>query len=193
MSGVAVMPEAVRRLQLRRAFKGYNPGIEDCIAVTREVEFAIADDEVRKYSVMVPVDTEDKCCHVHNPQGTEVVLLQIDNKLIANRAGGVADCAVFNTALFCFVEFKTNAEGNSDKAIDDTYRKAMEQLKATLQLFADKERAIGIDFPNCVETESHIIVNQLFPRSRAREQALRLEFAADTGTPLSFENEIAFV
>ena len=89
-------------------------------------------------------------------------------------------------------EFKTNAEGNSQKAVSDTYQKASEQLKTTLQMFADKERAIGIDFPNVIETECHIIVNRLFPRNRTSEQTLRLSFAADTGTPLSFDDEINF-
>ena len=182
MTSSVDLPEAVRQLQLRRAFKGHSPSIEKCMGITSEVKFAIADDDVLKHSVIVPFETEDKCCYIYNPKETEVVLLQIDNKLIANRPGGIADCAVFNTVLFCFVEFKTNAEGNTDEAIKATYRKAAEQLKTTLQLFVNKEKAIGIDFLNTVETECHIIVNQIFPRSRTAEQTLQLEFAGETAT-----------
>lgn len=192
MTSSVDLPEAVRQLQLRRAFKGHSPGIEKCMVITSEVKFAIADDDVLKHSVIVPFETEDKCCYIYNPKETEVVLLQIDNKLIANRPGGIADCAVFNTVLFCFVEFKTNAEGNTDEAIKATYRKAAEQLKTTLQLFVNKEKAIGIDFLNTVETECHIIVNQIFPCSRTAEQTLQLEFAGETATLLSFEDFIEF-
>ncbi len=192
MSLTENIPAAVKQLQLKRAFKGNVPDIMDCIETTTDAEFAIADDEECKYSVIVAAETEDKCCHIHNTEKSEVILLQIDNKLIANRPGGIADCAIFNTDLFRFIEFKTNAEGNSQKAISGTYQKASEQLKTTLQLFADKEQAIGVNFPNIIDTECHIIVSQLFPRNRTSEQTLRLSFAADTGTPLSFDNEINF-
>lgn len=192
MSLTENIPAAVKQLQLKRAFKGNVPDIMDCIETTTDAEFAIADDEECKHSAIIAADTEDRCCHIHNSKRSEIILLQIDNKLIANRPGGIADCAIFNTAQFRFIEFKTNAEGNSQKAVSDTYQKASEQLKTTLQMFADKERAIGIDFPNVIETECHIIVNRLFPRNRTSEQTLRLSFAADTGTPLSFDDEINF-
>lgn len=65
-------------------------------------------------------------------------------------------------------------------------------MKATLQLFVDKEKAVGVDLKNEIETECRIIVNRLFPRSRTGEQTLQLRFAAETGIPLSFENEIVF-
>lgn len=192
MSLTENIPAAVKQLQLKRAFKGNVPDIMDCIETTTDAEFAIVDDEECKYSVIVAAETEYKCCHIHNTEKSEVILLQIDNKLIANRPSGIADCAIFNTDLFRFIEFKTNAEGNSQKAISGTYQKALEQLKTTLQLFADREQAIGVNFPNIIDTECHIIVSQLFPRNRTSEQTLRLSFAADTGTPLSFDNEINF-
>lgn len=46
MTSSVDLPEAVRQLQLRRAFKGYSPGIEKCMGITSEAKFAIADDDV---------------------------------------------------------------------------------------------------------------------------------------------------
>lgn len=186
------IPTAIKRLQLIRAFRGHTPNITDCIEITTEKEFAIAENDIYHYSVIVSADTEDKCCHVHNFENTEIALLQIDNKLIANLTGGIADCAVFNTELFHLIEFKTNAEGHSNKAITETYQKAINQLKSTLKLFTDKEKAIGIDFAKIIESECHIIVNQSFPRIKTNEQTLQLRFAQETNTLLNFENEIYF-
>lgn len=186
------MPMAVSRLQLARAFRGFARNVRECIETTTDAEFAVADDETRRYSTIVPADTEDKCCHIHNPERSEIVLLAIDNRLICNHARGIADCAVFNTLLFRLIEFKTNAMGTSGKAVSDTYQKAADQLKETLQLFTEKERAIGIDLHDKTETECHIIINHTFPRSRTSEQTMRLAFAEETGTPLYFGNEITF-
>ena len=54
MTSSVDLPEAVRQLQLRRAFKGHSPGIEKCMGITSEAKFAIADDDVLKHSVIVP-------------------------------------------------------------------------------------------------------------------------------------------
>ena len=62
MTSSVDLPEAVRQLQLRRAFKGHSPGIEKCIVITSEAKLAIADDDVLKHSVIVPFETEEKCC-----------------------------------------------------------------------------------------------------------------------------------
>jgi len=189
------LPEAVKRLRLVYAFRGYATKIKDCLVVSREKELVVIDDEDAHCSRFSTLDTDrERGCLIHNPGEDEIVLLPIDNKLITNHAGGVADCAVFNSLLFCFIEFKSNAKGNTEVAIDDTYRKAINQLKETLHIFKERIEDAQNHFKIHTETDirCHVIVSALFPRSRAVEQTYQLAFAQDTGIALSFENEITF-
>lgn len=193
--GTNSFPEAVKRLRLVYAFKGYAVNIKDCLVVSREKELGVVDDEDSHCSCFSNLDTDrERGCLIHNPDEDEIVLLSIDNKFIKNHAGGVADCAVFNKLLFCFIEFKSNATGNTGVAINGTYQKAISQLKETLHIFKERIECAQKHFGIHTETDirCHIIVSVLFPRSRAVEQTYQLAFAQDTGIALSFENEITF-
>ena len=183
-----VIPQSVQNLRLCSAFKGYRQKVEDCIAVTTAPEFYIEDDFQSKCTVIVASPNDDKKCRVLNPSSSEAVVLSIDNKLITNRQ--IADGAVFNMKDFHFVEFKTNAEGNSDKAVSDTYNKAISQLKSTITIFETNLKTVEIDFRNKVNIGCHVIVAETFPRNNAVEVTKAIEFAEDTLIPLSFENEI---
>lgn len=190
------LPQAVKRLHLVYAFKGYATPVVECIDVRREKELVVVDDEEYHSTCFSNLNCDrDKGCLIHNPNEDEIVLLPIDNRLIANHPGGVADCAVFNNSLFCFLEFKSNAQGNTLAAINDTYQKAMAQLKETLHIFTERIEDAQKHFETYTETniECHIIVSKLFPRNRAVEQTYQLAFAQDTGIALSFENEITYL
>lgn len=182
------IPQSVRNLKLCYAFKGYKQKVEDCITVTTATEFFIEDSPESKCTVMVEHATEDKKCKVINLSSSEVVLLAIDNRLISNRE--IADGAVFNMDDFHFIEFKTNAEGNSDKAVSDTYDKAISQLKSTIDLFESNLSAVGIDFKNKININCHIVVAETFPRNNAAEITKAIDFAYNTLVPLIFDNEI---
>lgn len=174
------IPQSVRNLKLYYAFKGYKQKVEDCITVTTATEFFIEDSPESKCTVIVEHASEDKKCKVINLSSSEVVLLAIDNRLITNRE--IADAAVFNTGDFHFIEFKTNAEGNSDKAIS--------QLKSTMDLFEANLSAVGIDFKNKMNIGCHIVVAETFPRNNAVEITKAMDFASNTLVPLHFDNEI---
>lgn len=182
------IPQSVRNLKLCYAFKGYKQKVEDCITVTTATEFFIEDSSESKCTMIVEHASEDKKCKVINLSSSEAVLLAIDNRLISNRE--IADAAVFNTGDFHFIEFKTNAEGNSDKAVSDTYDKAISQLKSTMDLFEANLSAVGIDFKNKMNIGCHIVVAETFPRNNAVEITKAMDFASKTLVPLNFDNEI---
>ena len=76
-------------------------------------------------------------------------------------------------------------------AVAETYKKAMEQLKETLNLFESKINAIKVDFRKQVNVECNIIVSETFPRNKSAEMTNAILFAQQTnGVPLNFDNEI---
>lgn len=188
MSGVS---EPVKNLKLCQAFWGHNPVITDCTEETTNAEFYVEDSQEVGYTIKVQQPTQDKACKVLNPSQNTTTLLPIDNRFIKNNVNGIVDAAVFNTKDFHFVEFKTNAEGNSDYAVAETYKKAMNQLKVTLNLFESKINAIKIDFRKQVNVECNIIVSETFPRNKSAEMTNAMLFAQETnGILLRFDNEI---
>lgn len=182
------IPKSVQNLKLCYAFKGYKQKVEDCITVTTATEFFIEDNPESKCTVIVDNASDEKKCKVVNLSSSEVVLLAIDNKLISNRE--ITDGAVFNMNDFHFIEFKTNAEGNSDKAVSETYNKAISQLISTINLFEENLTAVGIDFKNKINIECHIVVAETFPHNNAVEITKAMDFADKTLVPLSFDNKI---
>lgn len=185
------VPEAVKNLKLKWAFKNVAKPVEDCYTVINDKEFFIEDDESSKRTVVVRIPNEEKYCKVINSYGTEAVVLSIDNALIMHHPGGIADGAVFNTVNFFFVEFKTNAQGNSDMAVNATYRKAMEQLKSTIGLFDTHLQNAKIEFTRTINVVCNIVIPSTFPKNMAAEMTYALKFAHETnGIPLTFENII---
>lgn len=186
------LPAAISQLKLRYAFRGYNPPVLECIDSTVDSQIMVVDDEELFYSHFTTDSQQEyRCILVNNTQGHEIYLLAIDNRLISNYKGGIADCALFDEQLFNFVEFKTNAEGNSPAQVELTYRNAISQLVNTYNLFTEKLSAVGVDFERIVDVQMYVVVSNLFPRENAIEQSLRLEYAADFS--LNFENTLSFV
>lgn len=194
MSMPDYIPDAVKRLKLASAFRGYNPGVLDCIEVSHDSIFMIVDDAE---GTCISKREEDsfRCCLCINPNNREIVLLPLDKKLIKQRAGGMADGAVFDDQKFVFLEFKDQAQGNSYGAIEDTYTKASSQLTAALHLFEEKmaSNSASINFTASVDVSCHIIVSDKFPRASALEQNMMLSFAmSNNGVALSFDKVVVF-
>lgn len=188
------IPTAIKRLRLSSAFKGYNPGILDCIENSFDERIMIIDDETYTH---ISNREEDlyRCCLCLNPNKNEIIVLPIDKRLVKQRDGGMADGAVFDENKFAFVEFKDQAQGNSPDAIEDTYTKATSQLTAALNLFTEKLKAmsIAINFTKAINVVCHIIVSEKFPRASALEQSMMLDFAeSNNGVGLSFDRGIQF-
>lgn len=186
------VPAAIKNLKLQQAFKGYTPGVSECAEVSTEPLQLIVDDQHGTHRIPL-TDNDEGCCVCKNPNGREVVLLPLDKGLIKNRLGGMCDGTLFDERLFYFVEFKDQAEGKTDAAIQYTYEKAQNQLTQGLKLFDEKLRAIDIKFRNQVDVTCVVILSEQFPRHRATEQDMMVTFAQQHhGVPLSFDRTIHF-
>lgn len=133
---MAVNQQAIDRIKLDEAFASetYLP-FNECWTVSMDSELMVIDDDDLKYSRFT-VDSEDaqKALMVVNEKNKQIVLLSIDNKLIKEHQGGICDCALFDDKQFRFVEFKTNAYGNSTEQVCETFDKATSQLKETIHV-----------------------------------------------------------
>lgn len=185
------IPNAIKRLKLSRAFKGYNPSVLDCCEFSSEVRIMVVDDDYTHISQHE--EDFNRCCICSNPNRHELIILPLDKKLIKQRVGGIADGAAFDESKFAFLEFKDQAQGNTPDSIKGTYTKAISQLTNALQLFDNKLKNIKIDFRTTINIVCHIIVSDKFPRASALEQNMMIDFAmTNKGVGLSFEREIAF-
>lgn len=194
MTSLGYIPNAVKRLKLVSAFKGYNPGILDCIEISNNEQIMIVDDEECTH-ILTSINDVSRCCVCFNPNRNEIVVLPLDKKLIKQRQGGMADGAAFDENKFAFLEFKDQAQGNTSEAIEGTYRKAASQLSAALNMFSEKlkDEKVAVDFINIINVTCHIVVSEKFPRASALEQNMMLSFAmSNKGVGLSFEREISF-
>lgn len=188
-----VIPVAIKNLRLIGAFRGLAVKIMDCITSSEGDPLYVVDDDVAKFSRFARVDEiEDGGFTAYNPDAKTLHLLSIDNRLMCNVEGGIADGALFSTDDFTLIEFKTNAEGRTDKSIEDTYDGAIRQIKNTVRIFNDRLKSVGIDFLNQITVTPHIVVSPKFPRSSAREQNYMLDFFESMGLELSFEDSRIF-
>ena len=188
---MAVGIEAIDSLKLDEAFahETFRP-FNECWTVRMDRELLVVDDDNEKYSRFSDdLEEESKALMVINEKNKQIVLLSIDNKLIASHPGGITDCALFDTDQFRFIEFKTNAYGNSEKAVHDTFEKASHQLKETIHVFSDRMEKVGISFNDAIVISCHIVVSHSFPKSKAMKQEFQLAFAEETGCALDFSEK----
>lgn len=186
--------QMIERLKMWQSFSGLTANLDDCLAFSTSVIAYVTDDEATGISHFVDNSGEhDKCLKVINTESRELALLSIDHCLIKEKEGGIADCGVFDDRKFWMVEFKTNAQGHSDAAVEDTYRKAINQIEKTIALFADCMGKTNVDFVDASDLQCNIVTALSFPKMTALEANLSVEFAMDNnGVPLSFSRTIEF-
>lgn len=176
---MAVNQKAIDRIKLDEVFatETYLP-FNECWTVSMDSELMVIDDDEKKYSRFT-YDPEDaqKALMVINEKNRQIVLLSIDNKLIREHVGGICDCALFDDKQFRFVEFKTNAYGNSTEQVRKTFDKATSQLKETIHVFRDRLQKVDIKFEDACALSCHVVVSQRFPKSRAIKQEYQISFA----------------
>lgn len=188
-----MIPEAVKQLHLCSAFKGYATNVMDCISCSHNTVVYVRDNDETRISELTEETESENVFIGYNPKQTNICLLSIDHQLIDNHPGGIADCAVFNKDIFCFVEFKTNAEGRSLASVEKTYLSAISQIENTLRLFVDKMNSAHADLYSVVgDVVCHIAVASKFPRNLAMEQNYIVSFATKWRIELSFENYHSF-
>ena len=191
----AVLPQPIADLHLMQAFQGYAVPISQCIKSSTNKMILVADKEQEHYSDFVMSHSIEyllgKAMTIHNEQQKEIVLIQIDNKLISSSSSQPrCDCAIADEEAFRFVEFKTNALGNTDNAYSQTYETAMKQLSKTIHLFADKTKQIGFPLRDKRKLSAHICTSIRFPRIQTSEIGYAVKFGLLERMPLYFDNEI---
>lgn len=184
---------AIDRLLLDDAFSGNvcRP-FSECWTVRMDSELLLVDDDVEKVSRFSDNEEErSKALVIINEKNRQIVLLSIDNKLIKDHEGGIADCALFDENQFHLVEFKTNAYGNSEQSIRDTFEKAISQLVETIRVFRSRLIPLNIDIDEVISLYCRIVVSESFPRRSALKQEYQLRFADENeGIGLSINRKL---
>lgn len=126
-------------LKLAESFAQSHKPFDECWTVRMDSELLVIDDD-QTHATRFSNDPDDagRALLVVNAKNKEIVLLSIDNKLVANRKGGITDGALLDMEQFHFIEFKTNAMGNSTQAVYDTFDKAVGQLRETIKVFVER-------------------------------------------------------
>ena len=190
---MAVNQQSIDSIRLDEAFatNTYRP-FNECWTVRMDSELVVIDDDEEKCSrISNNLDDLQKALLVINKNNRQIVLLSIDNKLIVNHEGGIADCALFDDKQFHFVEFKTNAYGNSSEQVRETFDKATSQLKETIRVFRDRLQDVNVVFEDTITLSCNVVVSQRFPKSRAIKQEYQISFADENNNiPLFFPEKI---
>lgn len=190
---MAVNQQAIDSLRLDEAFAtNTNRPFNECWTVRMDSKLVVIDDDEEKCSRFTNnFDDQQKALLVINKNNRQIVLLSIDNKLIKNHEGGIADCALFDDKQFHFVEFKTNAYGNSSEQVRETFDKATSQLKETIRVFRDRLQNVNVVFEDAVTLSCNVVVSQRFPKSRAIKQEYQISFADENDNiPLFFPEKL---
>jgi hypothetical protein len=116
---------------------------------------------------------------------TRVAFIPIDGKQGLLRFGDShCDFVFFDETDFCFVEFKLNAESEEERAIGKNRKKAIGQLKNTIDLFDDKlaRNYAGLNL------EAYVCTPEFYPRLNASWQKLAQDFLEENGILLFERN-----
>ena len=190
---MAVNQVAIDRLRLDEAFtkKMLHRAFDECWTVKCDETLLVVDDEETRISRFGSENDDlEKALIVFNENKQEIVLLSIDNQLLKSVEGGLADCALFDDKQFRFVEFKTNAEGNSERTVQKTFDKASRQLKNTIRIFNDSLKSVDIVFEDTIALSCRIVLSRSFPSNPSLMQDFQIEFMLETGgTMLNFDSE----
>ncbi len=189
---MAIGIDAIDRLQLDLVF---GTRLDGSWTVRTDSKLLVIDDNESQVSRFSDDGLyEERALVIVNSRNKIITLISIDHALIDNHKGGIADCAVMDDRKIAFVEFKTNAYGNSEESIRDNFKTACRQLTETLHVFKSKLQEIGIDLMEVMAVECRIIVSHRYPRATAIKQDFRAQFAEDTnGINLIFERLIEFI
>lgn len=183
--------KAIDELKLAEAFTQPHKPFDECWSVRMDSELLVFDDD-DTHATRFSDDDDDvgRALMVINEKNKEIVLLSIDNMLVASRQGGITDGALFDTEQFHFIEFKTNALGNSEQAVFDTFDKAVGQLRETIKVFVEKMEPQCVNLTDVRKVYCHVVVSERFPRVRATRQTYSLSFFDQTGIELSFSDKL---
>ncbi len=129
----------------------------------------------------------DKVFSLKNKAHKDVFLWHIDGVLY--KKNSKCDCACITDKELSFIEFKTNAENQSDDAIIDNFEKAKDQLLLTIQDVSSKCQAIGINIREIVDIDAYIVFNRTVPDGNAFQKGIAAKFLFESeGIELLFSD-----
>ena len=193
-----MIPAYLTDLQLDKVFADHCSKIEQYIQESTLNEHVV-DSKVKRISGFATAtfgaeeNTAKEFFSVENPTKNFFSLLQIDNGIIKKNIGPSTkkcDCAIANNSSLCFIEFKTKARSHIISTIEKNYRKAIEQLTATIGIFDSYHKSQGINFRILRDVEAYICFRHGYPRSTSSQMNYQVAFAtANNGIPLSFNRK----
>lgn len=149
----------------------------------------IHDDDKVGYSTFVN-DTKglgaDKTFRINNAYHKDLFLWHIDGVLYSK--GSKCDCAFLTDNQISFVEFKSNADNNTEAAIKDNYDKARRQLSITYQDIDKRCKNVGVELRKVIKLEAYAVFNRTVPKNNAHQKAQSAKFLSDNKFKLHFEN-----
>jgi hypothetical protein len=95
------------------------------------------------------------------------------------------DFIFFDNNEFCFVEFKLNATSQEDRAVRKNRKKAIDQLKNTINLF---DRKLNNTY-NDLKLEAYVCTPETYPRGDKGWTDLAIAFYDEVGISLFEHNE----
>jgi hypothetical protein len=169
------------------------PNFADFLQIELREEFSVIDHQGQSF-IIISIDFDDNTFTIKF-KGSETIVEEFDgNKLFnvsnATRVGFIAidgnqgllgfgdshcDFVFFDETDFCFVEFKLNAESEEERAIRKNRKKAIRQLKNTIDLFDNQlDRNYG-----GLNLEAYVCTPEFYPRFDSSWQALAIEFTEE--------------
>lgn len=90
------------------------------------------------------------------------------------------DFIFFNNANFCFVEMKLNATSLNPQPIRKNRKKAVKQLKSTIDYF---DKKLSKNYSGLI-LEAYVATPDIYPRENTAFQSIKVQFLENTGVSL---------
>lgn len=190
-----MIPTYLNDLELSQVFSLSSQDVVNYIQESNKDEH-IVDSESQRISGFVTAtfgqyeDAAQKYFSVENPTAMPFALLQVDNGLIKSHDVRKCDCIIVNDAYIGFIEFKANANSDCNMTMKKHCWKAMEQLKATIEVFNQCYKPQGKTIKSYrSNVEAFICFRLGYPKIKSSQINYRVRFKDDTGIPLSFDRK----
>lgn len=190
-----MIPTYLNDLELPQVFSLSSQEVVNYIQESNKDEH-IVDSESQRISGFVSAtfgqceDAAQKYFSIENPTTVPFALLQVDNGLIKSHDVRKCDCIIVNDAYIRFIEFKANATSDCNMTVRKNCWKAMEQLKATIEVFNQRyihQRKNIKSYRSNVE--AFICFRPGYPKIKSSQINYRVRFKDDIGIPLSFDRK----
>lgn len=190
-----MMPAYLNDLELPLVFSLSSLEVVNYIQESNKNEH-IVDSESQRISGFVSAtfgqyeDAAQKYFLVENPTAMPFALLQVDNGLIKSHDVRKCDCIIVNDTYIGFIEFKANATSDCNLTVKKNCWKAMEQLKATIEVFNRCYKPQGKTIQSYrSKVEAFICFRSGYPKTKSSQINYRVRFKEENGIPLSFDGK----